>query len=365
MGRLRAMAIKEFWAVLRDPRGRIILFFPPLIQLFIFSFASTLEVKNFDIGVLDRSGGRGAIELVAQIAGSPNVGHVIRLHSHDEVRDAINHRRIIGALIIQPGFDADLARGHASAGLVLDGRRSNAAQIVSGYLQRIAASTDTTLRPALANRPQGTIVRHWFNPNLDFIWFTIPGLQVIIAATAAMAVSAQAVARERELGTFDQLMVSPLRVHEILIGKMAPPVIIGLINGTIFILAGLLVFGVPFHGSLLLFYPALFFYLMALVGIGMFISALTQTQQQAFLGMFLVAVPIIILSGYASPIENMPHWLQILSLGNPARHFLVITEGLYLKDMPANDVFVNIAPLAIISATTTSLAAWLFRARME
>lgn len=365
MGRLRAIAIKEFWAILRDPRGRIVLFVPPIIQLLIFSFASTLEVKNFDVGVLDRSGGRGAIELVAQIAGSPNVGHVIRLNSNDEMREAINRRKIIGALIIQPGFDADLARGHASAGLVLDGRRSNAAQIVSGYLQRIAANTGATLRPATANRPPGTVVRHWFNPNLDYIWFTIPSLQVIIAATAVLAVSAQAVARERELGTFDQLMVSPLRVHEILIGKMAPPVIIGLINGTIFVLAGVFVFGVPFHGSLLLLYLALFFYLMALVGVGMFISALTQTQQQAFLGMFLVAVPTIILSGYASPIENMPYWLQILSLGNPARHFLVITEGLYLKDMPASDVFANTLPLVIISAITTGLAAWLFRARME
>ena len=191
MGRLRAMIMKELWAVLRDPRARIVLFVPPLMQLFIFTFASTLEVKNFDVGVLDRSGGRGAIELVSQMAGSPNVRDIVRLNSPEEVRDAINKREVIAALIIEPDFDAQLAKGHASAGLILDGRRSNASQIVASYLQRIAANAGMTLNPRMAAAPQGTVVRNWFNPNLEYIWFTIPALTVIIAATTGMAISAQ------------------------------------------------------------------------------------------------------------------------------------------------------------------------------
>lgn len=364
MDRLIAIIIKEFWAVLRDPKSRIVLFVPPLLQLFVFSYASTLEVRNFDVGVLDRSNGRGAIELVAQIAGSPNVGHIVRLTSSADLHDAIDRRRVLAAIVLQPDFDAQLARGHAQVGLILDGRRSNAAQIVSSYLEQIIAMSGASLgktRPA----PPGSIVRNWFNPNLDYIWFTLPSLVVIIGATTALAVAAQSIARERELGTFDQLMVSPLRVHEILIGKMVPPVVIGMANGTVFLLAARFFFGVPYTGSLTLYFVGLFIYLISLVGLGMLISAASQTQQQAFLGVFLVTVPVILLSGYSSPIDNMPYWLQLVSLANPARHFLVVVEGLYLKAMPARVVLANIYPLIIIAMVTTLLSAWLFRARME
>ncbi|MBK5264826.1 MAG: ABC transporter permease [Alphaproteobacteria bacterium] len=365
MGRLRAIIIKEFWAVLRDPRSRIVLFIPPLLQLFIFTFASTLEVRNFDVGILDRSGGRGAIEFVSQIAGSPNVGHIVPLRSDKELAHAIDNQDVIAAIVLEPDFDVQLVRGGARAGLILDGRRSNAAQIVAGYLQQVAMRTGATLRPGTATAPPGSIVRHWFNPNLDYLWFTLPALVVIIGATTGMAVTAQSIARERELGTFDQLMVSPLRVHEILIGKTVPPICVGLFNGTVFLCVGVLLFGVPFNGSILLFFLSLFIYLLALVGIGLFVSAASQTQQQAFLGIFLVTVPVILLSGYASPIDNMPGWLQMVSLADPARHFLVIVEGLFLKNMPVNEVLSNIVPLILIAAVTISLAAWLFRARME
>ncbi|MCF8709492.1 ABC transporter permease [Rhizorhapis sp. SPR117] len=365
MGRLRAITIKEFWAVLRDPRSRIVLFVPPLLQLFIFTFASTLDVKNFDVGILDRSGGRAAIEFASQIAGSPNVRHVVPLRSDEALAHAIDNQDVIAAIVLEPDFDVQLARGGAKAGLILDGRRSNAAQIVAGYLQQIAMRTGATLRPGIAAAPPGSIVRHWFNPNLDYLWFTLPALVVILGATTGLAVTGQSIARERELGTFDQLMVSPLRVHEILIGKTVPPICVGLINGTIFLGVSVLLFGVPFTGSILLFFLSLFIYLLALAGIGLFVSAASQTQQQAFLGIFLVSVPVILLSGYASPVDNMPGWLQMISMADPARHFMVIVEGLFLKDMPVSEILSNIVPLILIASVTISLAAWLFRARME
>ena len=177
--------------------------------------------------------------------------------------------------------------------------------------------------------------------------------------------TSQTVSRERELGTFDQLMVSPLRVHEILIGKMVPPFLVGLFNGTLYLIIAPLVFGVPMLGSLLLFYLSLSIFLLALIGVGMLVSSASQTQQQSFLGSFLVMNPLMLLSGFASPIDNMPEWLQVVTYANPARYFLIIVQGLFLKAMPAWAVFHQLWPLVVIACVTLGASAWLFRARME
>jgi ABC-2 type transport system permease protein len=366
MRRLRAMIVKEIWAVLRDPRTRIVLIVPPFLQLFIFAFATTLDVKNVEIGVLDRSGGAYAAELVQRIAGSPNVRRVRPLASEADLAEAIDDQKVIAALLIDEGFDrAVAARKPAVAGLVLDGRRSNAAQIVAGYIQQIAAGYGAEISPRAADAVGRSETVNWYNPGLQYIWFTLPSLIAIIVSVAGLAITSQTVARERELGTFDQLMVSPLRVHEILIGKMVPPLMVGTLNGTIYMLAARIVFGVPFTGSLLLFYLALPVYMLALIGVGLLVSAASQTQQQAFLGSFLATTPLILLSGYASPIDNMPGWLQIVTYADPARYFLVIVQGLFLKAMPLGAVLDELWPLALIACFTLSAAAWLFRARME
>ncbi|MGE5722019.1 MAG: ABC transporter permease [Sphingomonadales bacterium] len=366
MRRLRAMIVKEIWAVLRDPKARFVLIVPPIVQLFVFTFASTLEVKNVDIGVLDRSGGAASVELVQRIAGSPNVHEVVRLGSAGELRKAIDDQKVIAALVIEQDFDRDVAAHRpATAGLVLDGRRSNSAQILAGYLQQIAGGLGAELRPRTTAASGASQVINWFNPALDYIWFNLPSLVAIITSVAGLAVTSQSIARERELGTFDQLMVSPLRVHEILIGKMIPPLLIGLFNGTLYLVVAQLLFGVPFTGSLLLFYVSLILYMMALIGVGMLVSAASQTQQQAFLGSFLATTPLMLLSGFSSPIDNMPGWLQVITYANPARYFLIISQGLFLKAMPAPAVFHQMWPMAVIACVTLSAAAWLFRARME
>jgi ABC-2 type transport system permease protein len=367
MRRLLAMIVKEMWAVLRDPQSRLVLFVPPLMQLFIFTYATTLDVKNVDIGILDRSSGAHSVELVQRIAGSPNFRDIKRLATPRELKSAIDNQKVIAALVIDEDFDRRLARGQsATVGLVLDGRRSNAAQIVTGYLTNIAGGMGAELAPPqLRAQAGGSVVTNWYNPALDYIWFTLPSLVAIITSVAGLAVTSQSVARERELGTFDQLMVSPLRIHEILIGKMVPPFIIGMINGSVYLVVAPLVFGVPFTGSLLLFFLSLGMYLLALIGLGMLISAASQTQQQAFLGVFLVTTPLILLSGYASPIDNMPDWLQTITYLDPARYFLTIVQGLFLKAMPAAAVFHQLWPLALIACVTLSASAWLFRARME
>lgn len=172
-------------------------------------------------------------------------------------------------------------------------------------------------------------------------------------------------ARERELGTFDQLMVSPMRVHEILLGMMVPPLLVGMFNGVLFLIVAKFAFGVPFTGSFLLFLLAMLIYQLALIGMGLLVSAASMTQQQAFLGSFLATTPLILLSGYAAPIDNMPDWLQIVTYADPIRYFLIIVQGLFLKAMPASVVFHQLWPMAIIAAISLAAAAWLFRARME
>ncbi|OCC22482.1 hypothetical protein MB02_16620 [Croceicoccus estronivorus] len=367
MQRIWAMIVKEMWAVLRDPKARLVLVAPPLIQLFIFAYATTLDVKHVDIGLLDRSSGAHSSELVSRIAGSPYFRHIVPFENFGQLRKAIDLQKVHAALVIDEDFDARLARGEpATLGLVLDGRRSNASQIVNGYVSRIAGEMGLELLPPrMQAAAGGSTVTNWFNPTLSYFWFTLPSLVALITSVSGLAVTSQSVARERELGTFDQLMVSPLRVHEILIGKMVPPLIIGMLNGSIYLIVAPVFFGVPFTGSVLLFFPALFMYMLTVIGIGMFISALSQTQQQAFLGMFLAAVPLIILSGYATPIDNMPGWLQIVTYADPARYFIVIVQGLFLKAMPASVVFSQLWPLFVIACITLSAAAWLFRARME
>jgi len=365
--RIRAMIIKELWAVLRDPRGRMILIVPPVIQMVIFAAAATLEVKNVAIGVLDRDGGVAAHEFVSELAGSPNFSTLVPLHSEADIKRAIDGETVIAAVIIPQGFSANVAaRRSASIGAVLDGRRSNAAQIVAGYLEAIAAATGAALRPELDKGPRSeTVGRAMFNPNLDFLLFILPSLVATVTAVSSLSLTAQSVARERELGSFEQVLVSPLRLHQIMIGKMAPPILVGLVNATLYLLVIWFGFGEPLRGSLAMYYISILLYLAANTGIGMVISALSQTQQQAFLGTFLAIVPMSLLSGFAAPVDNMPAWLQTIAQANPQLHMIVIMEGLFLKGMPAVEVLRNCLPLTIIAAVTLTAATLLFRSRTE
>ena len=207
--------------------------------------------------------------------------------------------------------------------------------------------------------------RHWFNPNLEYMWYTVPSLVAILTMVIGLIVTALSVARERELGTFDQLLVSPLRPREILVGKTVPALIIGTVEGTVMLLAGIYLFRIPFTGSLALLYASMVVFLAAIVGVGLFVSALSRTQQQAVLGAFTFMVPAVLLSGFATPVQNMPEWLQPLTLANPLRHFLAVVQGVFLKSLPPAEVFANTWPMAVIAAVTLPLASYFFRSRLE
>ncbi|MBD9625802.1 MULTISPECIES: ABC transporter permease [Ensifer] len=366
--RLKALIVKELLAVLRDPKGRTVLIVPPILQLLVFSYAATLEVTNVDVLVLNRDNGHWSQDLIEGIDGSPTFRSIRFTDSQQKVRLAIDTQQVIAAIEIGPTFSRDIEAGRpAEVQVILDGRRSNASQIVSGYLGRIVGTlaAETPAGKRMASGAVTVVARNWFNPNLTYQWFMVPNLVASIALLIGLIVTALSIARERELGTFDQLMVSPLRTHEILIGKLIPPMMIGLFHITIYILAAVFIFGVPLRGSLLLLYGSAVFYLASVVGLGLFISALSMTQQQAILGAFLFMVPAMLLSGFATPIENMPSWLQPITYVNPLRYFLVIVKGVFLKDIPAVEVARQTIPLFLIAIVTLSAASWLFRRRLE
>jgi len=366
--RIRCLIVKELLAVWRDARSRIILIVPPLIQMFVFTFAATQEVKNVPIAIYNEDMGNFGRDLVERIEGSPNFSRVVHLRSEDQIRRTIDSRESLMVVHVGPDFSREIAaRRPVQVQLLLDGRRSNAAQLVANYASQIIMRYEQEQVSLDRHDPpvSDVVARVWFNPDLDPKWSTVPGLVAILTTLMGLMVTGLSVAREREIGTFDQLLVSPLSPSEILMGKSIPALIIGIAESTGMILVGVIVFGVPFRGSIPLLYFSMVVYLAAIIGIGLFISSLAKTQQQAILYSFMFMVPAILLSGFASPIQNMPDWLQIVTEANPIRHFMVIVKGLFLKSLPTVEVVRHIIPLVLIAAVNLTAASWTFKRRME
>ncbi|HOP47278.1 MAG TPA: ABC transporter permease [Desulfobacteraceae bacterium] len=365
LSRLRSLIIKELLAALKDPKARVVLIVPPLLQALLFSFAITLEANNLTLAVHNLDGGKWGSELVQRLSASRTFTEVFAVESEKQITRALDEQQAIAVLSIPQDFSRAIENETpVSVQLLLDGRKTNTAQIVAGYTLQIVAS----LQEELAGGQQGNVIlieRNWFNPNLDYKWFTVPSLVVILSTLIALLVTAMSVAREREVGTFEQLLVSPLRPAEILLGKAGAALLIAMVEATGIILIGVYGFKIPFQGSLLLLYGSMAIFLLSIIGVGLFISSLSTTQQQGILGAFTFMVPAVVLSGFATPIENMPHWLQVISLGNPLRWFMLIVRGIFLKGMPATDVISNTWPMAVIAVVTLSAAAVLFRKRME
>ncbi|MCB1749496.1 MAG: ABC transporter permease [Gammaproteobacteria bacterium] len=360
---LRAQCVKEFLCLLRDPRSRYVLIVPPLMQLLVFAFAATLDVRNVDLAVLDRDHGRWSHELVARIGAAAFVGRLHAVHDRAALHAAIDRREVVAALDIPETFSRDVAAGRTGrVQVIVDGRRANAGQITLGYLQRIAA--DLGAPETVTSSAAPAAVRHWFNPNLVYRWFVVPSLAGILSMFVALLVTALSIARERELGTFDQLLVSPATPLEIIVAKTVPALVIGTALGLLMVTAGVVGFGIPFTGSFALLLPCLVLFILSVVGIGLMVSSICATQQQAILGTFAVGVPMVIMSGFATPVENMPPVLQGLAQAIPLKHFLVIVQGCFVKALPAADVFANAWPMLVIAVVTLGLSTVFVRARL-
>jgi ABC-2 type transport system permease protein len=364
--RILTLIQKEVLAVLRDPRNRMALVIPPILQLFLFSFTGTLEVKHVTLGIWNQDYGQVANELIERLSASPNFGHVEFAHSRQELQQMIDDQRVMLAITFLPDFSRKFSEDHvAPLQMVADGRKSNSAQIAQGYVSQIVNQFVSEQATTDNSPPNVQVVeRTWFNPNLDYIWFTLPSLAVMITLQICLNVTAMSVAREREMGTFEQLLVSPIRPLEIMAGKSIPALILALIEVTIFILITVFVFRIPFHGSVPFLYLSLTVFIIAMIGIGLSISSIAVTQQQAMLGIMTTLLPATLLSGYAAPIENMPNWLQPLTYANPLRYIMVVMKGVFLKDMPPMEILNNTWQMAAIAVFTLTLATWLFRRRL-
>ena len=365
--RIFHLIIKEFLAVLQDRKSRFVLIFPPLIQLLIFSYAATLDVKNVSLGIINRDEGKLSYELIERFEGSKTFKEIVFLENPSEIKEGIDTQKRLVVLQFDEQFSRDLLSGKSGClQAILDGRKSNTTQVVLGYIDRIVASFNADFRAkegAPAPRIE-LISRNWFNPNLIYTWFTVPGLVATLSMMTSLIVTAMTVARERELGTFDQLLVSPLSPTEILIGKTIPGIIIGLVQATIMILAAVFIFSIPLTGSLIFLYCSLFFFISSIVGIGLFISSISKTQQQALLYTFVFLAPAVTLSGFATPVENMPVFLQKLTDFNPLKHFLIVSRGVFLKEMGTQEILSHTYPLIAIAFCTLIGAGLFFKKRV-
>ena len=369
MSRVRSLIWKELIAVLKDPKVRISILLPPIIQLCIFTFAATLDVKNVSIGILNRDSGEQGFELVECFYGSPIFSYNVQfLEGVEQIGPFMDHQKGLMVLSIDEQFSRDLDAGKpATVQLIFDGRKTNTAQIVAGYANQIINDFNNNLTAKNEEFIQNVHLtsRVWFNPNTLYVWYNIPCLVAILAMLTCLVVTTQSVARERELGTFDQLLVSPLIPSEILIGKIIPGIIIGLVEGLLMVAIGVLFLGVPFTGSFSLYFFSLLIFVSSISGIGLFISSISATQQQAMLGTFIFMMPSVLLSGYATPIENMPTWLQPVTCLIPLKYMLIISKGIFLKAMPARMVLENVGYLLIIGLFNTVGAGLFFRRRLQ
>jgi len=221
------------------------------------------------------------------------------------------------------------------------------------------------LKPTRQPTPVQLVFRHWFNPNLDYVRHIVPSLVAIITTVSALIVTALSVAREKEQGTFDQLLVSPLTPGMLMVGKTLPALLIAMTQASIILLAGIIVYHIPFVGSFALLYVSMVFYILALAGFGLLISSICATQQQSFLGTFCFIMPTILLSGFVSPVENMPLALQYLDWLNPLKHFIVIVKGVFLKDLSLALMLANLWPLMAIATGTLGAALWRFHRHQD
>jgi ABC-2 type transport system permease protein len=364
---LRSLIYKELIAVWRDKKTRTVLFLPPLMQLFLFSYAATLEVKHTVIAIYNQDTGRQSTELIQRIGGSPQFKKVLYAQGQGDMTDMLTTQKALVGVTIQNDFSKKLlAKESSPLQVILDGRRSNASSIVLGYLSEIIEQYNTELAPDLKmkEKPVSFEVRNWFNPNLEYTWYTIPCLVAILSQVIALVLTSLSLAREREMGTFEQLMVSPLSPNEILVGKTIPALLLAMIEAAIIHVLSIYIFHIDFQGSLMLFYGSMTIFLLAVVGVGLFISSLCMTQQQAVLGTFIFMSPSMLISGFAAPIENMPPWLQYAAEAIPIKHFFIVVKGLFLKDMGAATVWQHTWPNLIIAAFTLTGASLFFKRRL-
>jgi ABC-2 type transport system permease protein len=365
--RIFALTVKEFLALLKDKKSRMVVIIPPLVQLFVFGYAATFDLKNVPYAVYNEDSGSTSRELLSRFKGSQNFTEVATLSNDGQIAPFINRKKALLVIHIGSDFSRNLLKGGTTpVQVIIDGRNSNTAMLALNYASAIVNefNIDWSERSGGTGPPAQIVTRSWFNSNLESRWFIVPGIVGLLTLVVTTLVTALSVAREREQGTFDQLLVTPIRPVEIIIGKALPGFLIGIAEATVIILATVFWFDIPLRGSVLTLYTGLIFFILSAIGIGLMISSIAVTQQQGLLGAFLFLVPAIILSGFTTPIANMPPIIQDLTLLNPMRYFMVILREVFLEGAPFLQLIDQFWPMALIGLTNLTIAGWLFRHRL-
>lgn len=362
--RMLALCRKEMRQLLKNPKSRVVLFGPPIMQIFIFGYAATMDLHRIDFAVLDHAHSAASRQLTAKFTGNRIFRAQAPLRSERDLAERIDNRDIRMALIIPPRFDRELAANAAPAvQVIVDGRNSSSAGIALGYAQAVVEqfNRDRSDRPL----PVRVESRAWYNPNYNVRYFTVPALLAVLALLDVMLLTALAIAKEREDGTFDQLMLTPYSTGELLAGKAFASIFVGLCQLTCGTLVARLWFQIPLMGSYVTLYTLFLTFLCASVGSGLLISVVSKNLQQAMMGCLIVAIPFAMLSGLTTPVESMPVFFQNATRINPLRYGIKAVQRIFLEGATLPELFPTFAILLAIGGVTFTLAFLIFRRQRQ
>lgn len=370
--RMKQLLIKEFIQVLRDKRMRFILIGPPILQMLVFGYAATFEIHDVPMAIVDMDRSQQSRELISRFQSNPSFKVRLQLNSAGEAQDAIEKGDVMVALRIDAGFAQRLLKGQtAPVQEIVDATNSNSALIAAGYVSQIVLGfaeeaqrdraglmapqiLDTVPHLELEQRP-------WYNPDLRSRWFFVPGIVGSLTVVLVITLTAFAVVREREIGTLEQMMVTPIRPAEFILGKTLPFFLIGLFDVVLIGSVGTLWFKVPFRGHLSVLAIGTVLFLLCMLGVGLLISTVSSTQQQAMVTAFFFIMPTIMFSGFGFPISTMPVWMQDLTYLSPLRYFLVVLRGSFLKGVGMEILWPEMAAMGCLGLALLSLAILRFK----
>lgn len=374
--RLKQMLIKEFIQVFRDKRTRFILIGPPIIQMLVFGYAATFEIHHVPMVVLDLDHSQESRDLISRFTASPYFSVQRQLTDARQMRDLIDRGEATAGLEIDAGFAQKLRKGEtAPMQVIVDATNSNTALIASGYISQIALGFAREYQQDRMGRIAPQLIeqmpsveleqRPWYNPNLSSRWFFVPGVVGSLTVVLVITLTAFAVVREREIGTLEQIMVTPIRPVEFILGKTLPFFLIGLFDVSLIALVGTLWFQVPFRGHIWVLGAGSVLFLLCMLGVGLLISTVSSTQQQAMVTAFFFIMPAITFSGFGFPIATMPVWLQYCTYLSPLRYFLVVLRGTYLKGVGMEILWPQMAAMAGLGGSLLTLAILRFHKALD
>jgi drug efflux transport system permease protein len=369
--RIRHMLVKEFIEVFRDPRMRAVIFVVPVLQLFIFGYAANTDVRNVSTAVYDLDNTVSSSELVSRFVKSGYFNVVTYISNDERERQLLDQGKVQVVLHMDDGFEGDLIAGRpAPFQMIVDGTDSNTAGIALGYSNTIVHRFSQDILSQRIHRLHGDIAmpgqvvletRTWFNENLESRTYFVPGVIALMITLLTLLLTSLAIVREKEIGTMEQIMVTPIRPVEFILGKTVPFALISFVDLALVAIVGVFWFEIPVRGNFALLVFAMSIYLMSTLGVGLLISTVSQTQQQAMMSTFFFFMPAVLLSGFMFPIANMPVIVQWLTYLNPMRYVMIILRGIFLKGVGLNILWPQITALAVMGAVTLALASRRFK----